>query len=92
MAELQDSGKREFCVDTPLGRLYICAKSDVDCADDYPGVYVSLLTDDEDVLLACVEYDSSEENLLTTVYDRNEEEPVSMHHHYIWEGDGNETC
>lgn len=86
------ASERKFHVDTPLGKLRVCAKSDVDCADDYPGIYVSLLTDDEDVLLACVEYDSSEENLLTTVYDRNAEEPVSMHHHYIWEGDGDETC
>lgn len=84
--------KREFDVETPLGKLHISAKSNVDCVDGYPGVYVNLLTGGEDVLIACVEYDSVAEDLLTTVYDRDKEEPVSAHHHYIWEDDRNETC
>lgn len=37
--------KREFYVDTPLGKLHVHAKHDTDNAADYPGVYVDLVRD-----------------------------------------------
>lgn len=78
---MNQQAEREFYVDTPLGKLHICAKFLTDYADSYPGVYVGLMNGGKDVLLACVEYDSGTEDLLTTVYDRDEEEPVLLHHH-----------
>ena len=62
--------KREFVVDTPLGKLRVSAKHKVtDCADDYPGVYVDLLNDDGSYeMLACVEYDSCNNKLQTCTY------------------------
>lgn len=74
--------KREFYVDTPLGKLHIHAKHDTDNATDYPGVYVDLVRDNhEDEMLACVEFDSYEGDLLTTVYDVGDDQPKCYYHH-----------
>lgn len=61
---------REFFVDTPLGKLKVWAKHKTDDPEDFPGVYVDLAGKDgeEDVCLACVEYESSKEGLYTCVY------------------------
>lgn len=63
------ASKREFIVHTPIGDLRVWAKHpNGDCAEDYPGVYVDLIREDGDILLACVEYDSCDQNLQTCVY------------------------
>lgn len=61
--------KREFYIDTPLGKLKVYSKHEKDCPVDFPGVFVDLVRDgDEDVMIACVDFDSCEQNLLTTIY------------------------
>lgn len=74
--------ERDFCVDTPLGTLHVYAKhSIVDSPADYPGVYVDLVRNGRDPeMLACVEYDSGDETMLTTAYDIGRDEPVFAHH------------
>lgn len=66
--ELQD--KREFYIDTPLGKLKVWAKHETDSPEDYPGVFVDILTNDneEGIMLACIEYDSSLDGIYTRVY------------------------
>lgn len=64
---------REFFVDTPLGKLRVYSKTEVDVAEDYPGVYIDIATDDGgSELLACVEFNSSNEKLQTCVYGDGE--------------------
>lgn len=77
--------KREFTVDTPLGKLHVWAKRGdaSDIADDYPGVYIDLVTDYGTSLLACVEYDSCFGNMLTTAYDFAKETPRLSYTHDI---------
>jgi len=71
--------KREFIIDTPLGKLRVWAKHDQDCLVDFPGVYVDFLQDGkDDALLACVEYDSSNDRLQTCVYQPAIVEPVEI--------------
>ncbi len=71
--------KREFYIDTPVGRLHVYAKSNVD-----PGVYIDLVgvpdADGElmDELLCCVEYESYTGVLQTVVYQPGDDEPVSI--------------
>lgn len=61
--------KREFHIDTPLGRLKVYSKHDKDCPADFPGVFVDLVRKgNEDMMIACVEFDSVEQNLLATIY------------------------
>lgn len=81
-----ESATREFFIDTPLGKLHVWAKHDKDCADDYPGVYVDLvsfwdLDGERDDMLACVEYDSADRVLQTCVYQLGIDEPVSIVRH-----------
>ena len=67
IVELQK--KREFHIDTPLGKLKVYSKHDKDYPKDFPGVFVDLVRDsDEDIMIACVEFDSVEQNLLATIY------------------------
>ena len=74
--------KREFYVDTPLGKLHIYAKHDTDNADDYPGAYVEMVRKGyAPEMLACVEYDSGDGRMLTTVYDIGHDEPTVIHHY-----------
>ena len=81
--------KREFYVKTPLGDLHVHAKYDTDNATDYPGVYVDLVRDGhEDEMLACVEFDSNEGDLLTTAYDTGDDQPKCYYHHQAGLEDG----
>ena len=76
--------KREFYVDTPLGKLHIYAQYDTDNADDYPGVYVDMVRNGYAAeTLACVEYDSGDGRMLTTVYDIGRDEPTVIHHYNL---------
>lgn len=77
--------ERSFFVDTPLGTLHVYAKHGiVDDPRDYPGVYVDLIhKDSKREILACVEYDSNDETMLTTAYDTGCETPVFAHHHEL---------
>ena len=77
--------ERDFCVDTPLGTLHVYAKHSItDSPADYPGVYVDLVRHGRDPeMLACVEYDSRDETMLTTAYDTGCETPVFAHHHEL---------
>lgn len=69
---------REFFIDTPMGRLKIHAKHQKDTPDDFPGVFVDLVQPNgEDILLACVEYDSCAGGIYTRVYgDANSDSPT----------------
>ena len=68
--------KREFTVETPLGRLRVWAKYDDDREDDFPGVYIDLCRDgkDDDSQFACVEYNPIEERIQCNVYSDPESE------------------
>lgn len=56
-------------MDTPLGKLKVWSKHDVDSPSDYPGVYIDLVrANGEEELLACVEYESTNSCLQTCVY------------------------
>ena len=58
VAPPEKPAKREFFVDTPLGKLRVYAKRDIDDPNDFPGVYVNLITPaaPQGDMLACVEY------------------------------------
>lgn len=72
--------KREFYVDTPLGKLRIYAKTEKDSDTEFPGVFVELLSDfGRPLTVGCVEYDPAAEKLLTTVYDNGT--PADTHYH-----------
>ena len=75
--------KREFRVKTPLGELRIQAKhGGGDILTDYPGVYVDLIREGcAPEMIACVEYDSHDGRMLTTVYDIGHDEPTVIHHY-----------
>lgn len=77
---------RSFIVHTPLGKLRVYAKHDVDCAEDFPGVFVDLIKNDADEygeMLCCVEYDPIGKNLQTVVYQPYVDEPVELVVHEI---------
>lgn len=73
--------EREFYVYTPLGKLRVWAKHTSDDPDDFPGVFIDLVCDRGDEMLACVEYDSIEKGLQTCVYQPNRDDPVSIVKH-----------
>ncbi len=85
--------ERDFCVDTPLGTLHVYAKHSItDSPADYPGVYVDLVRNGCDPeMLACVEYDSGDETMLTTAYDIGRDEPVFAHHHDLSDDESEEN-
>ena len=76
---------RSFIIDTPLGKLHVHAKQERDLPEDFPGVYVDLQKDNgEEVLLACVEYESVTQRLQTCVYKREwEDEPSDVVEHEL---------
>ncbi len=76
---------REFFVETPLGLLRVWAKHDVDLSLDFPGVYVDLVREgEEDVCLACVEYESVNKEIQTCVYgDARTEDPTDVVVHIL---------
>ena len=87
--------KREFYIDTPLGKLKVWAKHDTDNPEDFPGVYVDLVQDGRDPeLLACVEYDSVTECLQTCVYQPELDEPTALvvHEIYDWRESMKRRC
>lgn len=77
--------KREFFVDTPLGKLRVWAKHpNGDSPADYPGVFVDFIPKDgtDHILLACVEYESSEELIQTCVHGNGlSDEPTAVVKH-----------
>lgn len=74
--------KREFYVNTPLGKLRVYAKTEKDSDTEFPGVFVELLSDfGQPLTVGCVEYDPAAEKLLTTVYDSGSEIPADTHYH-----------
>ena len=84
------TGKREFYVDTPLGKLHVYAKHEgEDCAEDYPGVYIDApeAPDGSRILLACTEFcpdaEAKEGYIQTCVYQVLVEEPVNVTRHFI---------
>lgn len=72
--------KREFYIDTPLGKLRVWAKHDVDSALDFPGVNIDLIDEkDGDIIVAVVEYDSTDKRIQTCVYgDVDREDPTHI--------------
>ncbi len=60
--------KREFCIDTPLGKLKVYAKHSEDKPNEFPGVFVDFVGKDEDICLACVEYDSVAKGIYAHLY------------------------
>lgn len=78
--------KREFYVDTPLGKLKVWAKYEEDTADDFPGVYIDIVREGkEDELLACVEYVPFDGYIQTCVYHPKVDEPVAIISHDLEE-------
>ena len=70
--------KREFYIDTPLGVLRVWAKHDVDNPRDFPGVFIDLVKPDGDEMLACVEYETCDDEIQTCVYNIGEDDPVAV--------------
>ena len=60
---------RSFEVETPLGKLKVYAKQEDDIPDNFPGVFIDLIPADneETVLLACIEYESTKQVIQTCV-------------------------
>ena len=86
--EFDVTNNREFYIDTPLGKLKVYAKHDSDSAEDYPGVFIDLVTNTEDICLACVEYESVDKIIQTCVYgDVFEETPTEIIKHNFEEAD-----
>ena len=73
--------KRQFYIDTPLGKLKVYAKAETDTSEEFPGVYIDLVTDEfpEGDMVACVEYDSDFRRLQACVYaDRTQDLPPDV--------------
>lgn len=71
--------KRGFFIETPIGKLKVYAKHNVDSPEDYPGVYIDLVREDGGLdMLACVEYDSCREQLQTCVYQPGTDESCEL--------------
>lgn len=67
---------KEFYVDTPVGKIRVYEKHDGDAPYDYPGIYIEWFTKDYNELIACVEYDSTDETMQTFTYRPFDDEPV----------------
>lgn len=67
---------KEFYVDTPIGKIRVCAKYDGDAPYDYPGIYVEWVAKNYNELIACVEYDSIDKAMQTFTYKPFDDEPV----------------
>ena len=77
--------RRDFIVQTPEGKLRVWAKTAVDDPEDFPGVYIDLLEEEEDSgysageLICAVEYESVDKNLQICSYtDLSSDEPTSI--------------
>lgn len=83
--------KREFFVDTPLGKLRVWAKHpEGDCAEDYPGVYIDFVPivdgkpepEFKHIPLATVEYDTVDGVIQSCVYgDGRSDTPTEVVKH-----------
>lgn len=64
--------KREFCIDTPLGKLKVYSKHEKDTPEDYPGVYVAYVDPNtmKETVLTMVEYDHYGANDGGSIYTR----------------------
>lgn len=81
--EEQSDKSREFYVNTPLGRLKVWAKYDIDNPEDFPGVFVDFIDKDgENICLCCTEYDSVNKAIYTHVYGNgNSDSPTDSIYH-----------
>lgn len=71
--------KKRFEVKTPMGILVAEEKG---TEGEYPGIWVSLIPNgkQDDILLACVEHDTSAEDILVCVYGTGEDNPTDVIH------------
>ncbi len=86
---MKSTMERCFFIDTPIGQLKVYAKHEVDCAADFPGIYIDLICPGLDYgnnMLCCVEYDSCHKQIQTVVYQPRKEDPVTIVAHEIEEG------
>lgn len=82
VSEDSASASREFFVDTPMGKLKVYAKHKKDTPEDFPGVFVDFIGEDEDICLSCTEYDSAKKEIYTRVYgDANDNFPTDSIRH-----------
>lgn len=60
---------QEFFVDTPIGKLKVCAKPE-NMNSDYPGIYIDFVSSDgeEVASVCCVEYSPADNTIATDVY------------------------
>ena len=77
--------KREFYINTPVGKLHVYAKHEKDNPKDFPGVFVDIVRDcEEDCLLSCVEYDSINSCILGTIYgELSDDSPTDIRHIFV---------
>ena len=67
-----------FKIKTPIG-YFIVEEKGVEL--EYPGVWISFSKDGKkynDELIACVEYDTFNEEIKTECYEKNREDPISI--------------
>jgi len=78
----ENAPKREFYVDTPVGKLHVYAKHNVDSPEDFPGVFIDICREGEpDDMLVCTEWESCDKRLESCVYEAGKDEPVFVFHH-----------
>ena len=76
--------KREFYIATVFGKIKVYSKHDADCTENFPGVFIDIITDKEDIPLACVEYESVDGVIQTCVYgDVFDDAPTAVIKHNI---------
>lgn len=77
--------KREFYIDTPIGKIRVWAKHDKDSPENFPGVYIDIVQNEGDYgdMLACIEYESIDKVIQTCVYQPGYDEPVNIIKHII---------
>ena len=78
----ENAPKREFYVDTPVGKLHVYAKHNVDSPEDFPGVFIDICREGElGDILVCTEWESCDKRLQSCVYEAGRDEPVFVFHH-----------
>ena len=78
--------KREFYVETPLGRIKVWAKHEDgnDVPDDFPGVYIDFIPKHKPDLtwandqICCVEYNPIDECIKSVLYQPGVDEPTDI--------------
>lgn len=67
----------KFKVKTPKGYIMVESKG---AEDEYPGVYIGFSKDGKEYdvsrMITCVEFDTVKEDIITTVYKPNQDEPI----------------